>query len=104
MVDKGTSSWLGQGRNFNAETKETERPPLKMWGLSGFGILWFYRDCLRAGFPVGAFWAGWLSFFTLLLTLANSALTPVAIFAESTLYRAAACARLEFFSSGCLGL
>jgi len=48
--------------------------------------------------------AGWLSSFTLSLALDNSARTAVAILAESTLYRAAVCARFEFFSSSCLGL
>jgi hypothetical protein len=74
-----------------------------------FAVIQSYFDRLRF-VPMGCFAAalvsflvGWLSFFTLPLTFANSDLTPVAIFAESTLYRVAARARLEFLSSACLG-
>ena len=57
------------------------------WPL-GFGLLSFCYACLRFDdFNVVRFWAGRPSPFT--LAFDNSALTPVAIFAEWTLYRAA---------------
>ncbi len=69
----------------------------------GFELLSFCYDCLRcSGFNVVLFWAGRPSPLT--LAFDNSALTPVAIFAESTFYRADVRARFESFSSGCLGL
>src|SRR5436190_22513549 len=65
------------------------------WPL-GFGLLSFCNACLRFDdFNVVRFWAGRPSPFT--LAFDNSALTPVAIFAESTLCRAAVRARFEFF-------
>ena len=72
------------------------------WPL-GFQLLSFFYDCLRCSdFKVVRFRAGRPSPLT--LAFDNSALTPVAIFAESTLYRAAVRARFELFSSGCFGL
>jgi len=52
---------------------------------------------------VVSFLADWLSFFTLFLAFDSSTRTVVANLAASTLYRAAATAGTEFFSSDCLG-
>jgi hypothetical protein len=65
------------------------------WPL-GFELLSFCYACLRCSdFNVVRFWAGRPSPLT--LAFDNSALTLVTIFAESTLYRAAARARFEVF-------
>ena len=75
--------------------KAAERPGMGTWPL-GSELLSFCYDCLRCDdFNVVRFWAGRPSPFT--LAFDNSALTPVAIFAESTLCRAAVRARFEFF-------
>ena len=67
--------------------KTAERPGWGTWPL-GFEPLLFCYDCLRCDdFNVLRFWAGRPPPFT--LAFDNSALTPVAVFAESTLYRAA---------------
>jgi hypothetical protein len=63
-----------------------ERQPL------GLGMLSSYLDDLRLDIAVVGFLAAWLSPCT--LALDNSAGTAVAIFAESTLYRAAVRATL----------
>ena len=76
-------------------TKNGREAGMGTWPL-GFELLSFCYDCLRcSGFSVARFWAGRPSPLT--LAFDNSALTPVAIFAESTLYRAAVRARFEFF-------
>jgi hypothetical protein len=54
-------------------------------------------------FTVFDFFVGRRLSFALFLVFDNSALTFVATFAVSTLYRDAACARFEVFSSDCLG-
>src|SRR5437879_10712081 len=63
-------------------TKNGREPGMGTWPL-GFGLLSFCYACLRFDdFNVVRFWAGRPSPFT--LAFDNSALTPVAIFAEST--------------------
>src|SRR5437899_8755435 len=76
-------------------TKNGREPGMGTWPL-GSELLSFCYDCLRCDdFNVVRFWAGRPSPFT--LAFDNSALTPVTIFAESTLCRAAVRARFEFF-------
>ena len=72
------------------------------WPL-GIELLSFCYDCLRCDdFSLVRFWAGRPSPFT--LAFDNSANTSVAIFAESTLYRAAVRQKFESFARSCLGL
>ena len=102
----GTPSgiWRKSGANMesNVVKKNGREGGMGTWPL-GIELLSFCYDCLRCDdFSLVRFWAGRPSPFT--LAFDNSALTPVAIFAESTLYRADLRARFEFFSSDCLGL
>ena len=91
---------MAQTRNRTWYNKNGRDVGMGTWPL-GFELLSFCYDCLRCDdFSLVRFWAGRPSPFT--LAFDNSALTPVAIFAESTLYRAAVRARFELFSSDCL--
>ena len=77
-------------------TKNGREAGMGTWPL-GFELLSFCYDCLRCDdFNVVRFWAGRPSPFT--LAFDNSDLTPVAIYAESTLY-ALPCVRGSSFST-----